>query len=70
MDAFRTFQMYSCAIHITLQDTGGYDAATEFTAKYGWTSPYFEHILKRLSGVPMEIELIYSAEKIIRNMEP
>lgn len=55
---------------MTSQDTGGYDAAAEFTAKYGWTSPYFEHILERLSGVPMDIEPIYSAEKIIRNMEP
>ncbi len=70
MDAFRTFQKYNCAIQITPQDTGGYDAAAEFTAKYGWTSPYFEHILKRLSDVPMDIEPIYSAEKIIRNMEP
>jgi len=43
-------------------------ATAEFIAKYGWTSPDFEHILERLSEVPMDIESIYSAEKTVRNM--
>ena len=52
------------------REPGDYDAAAEFIAKYGEISPDFERILERLSDVSVDIEPIYSAAKIVRNMCP
>jgi hypothetical protein len=53
---------------LMIQSLGDYDAAAEFIAKYGETSPDVERMLERLSNVPVDIEPIYSAEKLVRNM--
>ncbi|MCK4776136.1 MAG: peptidase, partial [Candidatus Krumholzibacteria bacterium] len=51
---------------LMIQALGDYDAAAEFIAKYGETSPDIERMLERLSDIPVDIEPIYSTEKIVR----
>jgi hypothetical protein len=53
---------------LMIQALGDYDAAAEFIAKYGETSPDVERMLERLSDIPVDIEPVYSAEKIAKNM--
>ncbi len=44
------------------------EPTADFIEKYGETSPDSEHILKRLSDVPVDIEPICSVKTIVRNM--
>jgi hypothetical protein len=53
---------------LMIQALGDYDAAAEFIAKYGETSPDVERMLERLRDVPVDIEPVYSAEKAVNNM--
>ncbi len=52
---------------LMIQALGDYDAAAEFIAKYGETSPDVERMLQRLSDVPVDIEPIYAADKMAQH---
>jgi hypothetical protein len=53
---------------LMIQALGDYDAAAEFIAKYGEPSPDVERMLERLSDIPVDIEPVYTAEKVVKNM--
>jgi len=53
---------------LMIEAMGDYDTAAAFIAKYGETTPDVQRMLERLGNVPVDIEPIYSAEKIVGNM--